>query len=243
MLNNITLSRYQDTNSFLHKLNPLQKLISLILFIILSIITNNLYLHLNYLLIIILLIVISKVSFKEYLYSLRTMLYLILGIFLINILLKVELEDNIISLLKIIETILASTLITLTTKENDTINALIYLLYPLKIFKINIYVLAGIFSMTLKFIPCIIDSINKIILTLKARGVNFKKNRILILKTIIIPTFNLTLKRADDLALSMEVRQYNINKKITKLKKWKLIDIIIVIILIIQIIEVTICDI
>ena len=243
MLNNITLSRYQDTNSFLHKLNPLQKLISLILFIILSIITNNLYLHLNYLLIIILLIVISKVSFKEYLYSLRTMLYLILGIFLINILLKVELEDNIISLLKIIETILASTLITLTTKENDTINALIYLLYPLKIFKINIYVLAGIFSMTLKFIPCIIDSINKIILTLKARGVNFKKNRILILKTIIIPTFNLTLKRADDLALSMEVRQYNINKKITKLKKWKLIDIIIVIILIIQIIEVTICGI
>ncbi len=243
MLNNITLSRYQDTNSFLHKLNPLQKLISLILFIILSMITNNLYLHLNYLLIIILLIVISKISFKEYLYSLRTMLYLILGIFLINILLKVELEDNIISLLKIIETILASTLITLTTKENDTINALIYLLYPLKIFKINIYVLAGIFSMTLKFIPCIIDSINKIILTLKARGVNFKKNRILILKTIIIPTFNLTLKRADDLALSMEVRQYNINKKITKLKKWKLIDIIIVIILIIQIIEVTICDI
>lgn len=243
MLNNINLSRYQNTNSFLHKLNPLEKLISLILFVILSVLTNNLYFHLTYLLIINILIIISKVSFKEYIYSLRAMLYLILGIFIINMLLKVELENNIVSILKIIETVFASTVITLTTKENDMINALMYLLYPLKIFKINISFLALIFNMTLKFIPCIIDSINKIILVLKARGINFKKNRILILKTIIIPTFNLTLKRADDLALSMEVRQYSINKKVGKLKRWRFIDSLIILVLIFLIIEVSICDI
>ena len=243
MLNNINLSRYQNTHSFLHKLNPLQKLISLILFIILSILTNNIYMHLMYLLIIILLINISKVSFKEYLYSLRTILYLILGVFLINMLLGINIIDSCICLLKIIETVFAATLVTLTTKENDMINALIHLFYPLKLFKINIFVLSQIFNMTLKFIPCVIDSINKIILTLKSRGVNFNKNRILILRTIIIPTFNLTLKRADDLALSLEIRQYNINKKPKKLKKWKIIDTIIMVILFTLISEVIICDI
>ena len=97
--------------------------------------------------------------------------------------------------------------------------------------------------MTIKFIPCIIDCINKIILTLRSRGVNLKKNKILILRTIIIPTFNLTLKRADDLALSMEVRQYKMNQKKKKTKKWKFIDYLIIIILIILLTEVVICDI
>ena len=104
MLNNINLSRYQNTDSFLHKLNPLQKLVSLILCIIIALITNNLFMHLLYILISILLIIISKASFKEYLYSLRAMLYLILGIFLINLLVGVSIENNIVNLLKILET-------------------------------------------------------------------------------------------------------------------------------------------
>lgn len=243
MLNNISLSRYQSTNSFLHKLNPLQKLLSLVLLIIIIFITNNFYIHLEYILLLLILIAISKVPFMEYLYSLRTMLYLFIGVFLINVLLGVKVENNIISLLKIIDTVLASSLITLTTKEKDMINAITYLLYPLKLFKINIFLLAQIFNLTLKFIPCIIDCINKIILTLKARGVNFRKNRLLILKTIIIPTFNLTIQKADDLALSMEARLYNINKKKLKINRWHLSDTLILLVFITLFIEVIICDI
>lgn len=243
MLNNISLSRYQNTDSFLHKLNPLQKLISLILCIVIILITSNLFMHSLYVLISILLIIMSKVFFREYVYSLRTMLYLFIGIFLINVLVGVSIENNIINLLKILEVVIFSTLVTLTTQENDVVNAITKILFPLRLFKINTYSIALIFNMTLKFIPCIIDCINKIILTLRSRGVNFRKNRVLILRTIIIPTFNLTLKRADDLALSMEVRQYKINQKPKTIKKWKIIDSIIISILIILLIEVIACDI
>lgn len=243
MLNNIVLSRYQNTNSFLHKLNALEKIITLCLFIAIILLTNDVIMHIEYVIVLVSLIIISKVSFKEYLYSLRTMLYLFIGIFLINLLLNVSMETNITSLLKILETILVSSLVTLTTKENSMINSLVTLFYPLKIFKINTLLIAQIFNLTLKFIPCIIDCINKIIFSLKARGVNFKKNKLLILRKIILPTFNLTLTKADALALSMEARMYNINNKKREITKWHLLDSLIIIYFITLLVEVIICDI
>ena len=244
MLSNISISSYQDTKSFIHKLNSIEKLLSLVLFIILSLQTNSIYYHIVYFILLLIFILISKVPFRSFLLSLRSVFYLLIFLFLINFILNMDLITNIVNILRIIEIVLFSSLITLTTKDSEMLEGIIFLLKPLKLFKVNINILGQLFSLTLKFIPCIIDCINKIILSLKAKGINFRKKKLLILRTIIIPTFYLTIKKADDLALSLEARKYNMNKhKKVSTNKWRIIDSLIISVLVILIIEVIICDI
>lgn len=245
MLNDIVLNRYINNKTFIHDLNTVNKLLTIPLFILITINTKSIYYHFVYLIYLLFLIVLSKVSFKKYIKSLKYVLYLMGGIFLINIIFNTPIIDNIVNILRIIEIVIYSSIITMTTSESEMLDGISIILKPLKIFKININKLSLIFTLTIRFIPIIIDQINKIIKTLLSKGINFKKNIVLILKSIIIPTFSLSIKKADDLSESMEVRMYNINNYEKKIiyNKWNIKDLIIIIIYILILIGVIICDI
>lgn len=245
MLNNISLSGYIDRKTFIHKLNAINKLLSLFIFLVITLITISIYIHISYLLYLFLLIVISKIPLREYLKSIRYILYLLIGLFLINLIFKTPLLDNIINILKVIEIVVYTSIITMTTSETEMIKGISTLLKPLKIFKINTFKLAFIFTFTIRFIPVIIDQVNIILKKLLSKGINIKRNKILVLKSIIIPTFNLSIKKADNLSDSMEVRMYDINNnKINYIhNKWGIKDTIILLFYILILIGVIICDI
>ena len=242
MLNDIMISKYTLTNSLFHKLNTINKIISFTLFTIITVNLNSLYMHILLLFILLLFILISKIPFIEYLKSLKLVFYLLIGIFIINLVLKVELIDNIINILKVIEIVIYTTILTISTSEKEFLYSFIKILKPLEKFKINVKSLSLIFTMTIRFIPTIIDTINHVIKNIKSKGINIKKHKILILKMIILPTFNLTLKRADNISESMEVRLYDINSNCTyNLIKWKKIDTVILLMHIILLLEVILC--
>ena len=71
MLSNIKISRYIKKNSLIDKMNTTSKLISLILFLTISSISYNLYIHTLLLFLTLILIFLSKISLLEYLKSIK----------------------------------------------------------------------------------------------------------------------------------------------------------------------------
>lgn len=248
MLNNITLSRYINNNSIINKINSFGKLLSLILILIISIKSSNLYIHGVLLIYIFIMILLTNIGLKKYLISIRHISYLMIGIFIINVIFKVDIITNIVNVLRVIEIVLYTSIITITTSESELIYSLDLLFTPLKIFKINTNKISFILTLAIRFIPNIIDQINIILKSLLSRGIDFKtnKHKILLIKSIIIPTFNLSIKKADDLADSLELRSYDVFKKRTNLRynKWNNFNtLIIIVLLLILSLEVLLWDI
>lgn len=227
MLNNIQIFRYIETNSLIHKINPLNKLLTLIIFTILILNINNIYFHIIIILYLFMLIKLSKIEINEYLKSIKTILYLLISVFIINIIFKVNIITTLINIFRIVEIVVYSSLIMMTTKTNQLIYGLDKILLPLKIFKINTNKIIFILTMAIKFIPIVIEQINTILKGLISKGI--RKNKILVLSAIIIPTINLLLRKAELLSDELELKLYNYNIEIQKCS-WKKIDTIIILI-------------
>ena len=230
MLNNIQIFRYIDTNSIIQKINPLNKLLTLIIFTIISITSNNIIEHILLIIYLLFLILLSKIKINKYLKSMKCLLYLLIPIFIVNLLCKIDLILNITNIFKIIEIYIYSSLITISTSTNELIYSLDKLLLPLKILKINTKKIILVLTLSIKFIPIVIEEFNKVIKGLISKGI--KKNKILVLKAIIIPTFSLLISKADMLADELELKLYDYNIKIDDYN-WNLKDWIILMIYII----------
>ena len=114
--------------------------------------------------------------------------------------------------LRIISLIFMSSLLTLTTKPTELTLAIESLLKPLKLFKLNISVLAMMISIALRFIPTLINEADKILKAQASRGVDFKegkfREKVMQILSLLIPMFVISYKRAEDLAEAMEARGY-----------------------------------
>lgn len=215
MLNNIELNSYIDNDSVINKINPLFKIISIIFILFLSVLSNNIESHLLIILLIINIIILSKIDILHYLKVINNIKYFLLIIFIFNMFF-INITDNIINILRIIELIIYSKLITFTTKTSDINYAITLLFTPLKIFKINPLFISMSITLTIKFIPIVINQINTIIKSLKVKGIyfsdNIKKN-IIILKQIIKPIFKNSISTSDKIANMIELKHFDFNKK------------------------------
>lgn len=217
MLNNIELNSYVDTNSIINKLNPIVKIISIIFILFLSILSNNIKAHLLIILLIINLILLSKIDYSYFLKTINNIKYFLIIIFIFNLFFT-NIIDNIVNILRIIELIIYSKLITYTTKTTDINYAITYLCTPLKLFKINPLFISMSITLTIRFIPIVINEINTIIKALKVKGIYFSNNikkNIIILKQIIKPIFKNSILKADKIANTIELKHFDFNKKRT----------------------------
>lgn len=230
MLNNIELNSYINNNSIINKINPLIKIISIIFILFLSILSNNITSHLLITLLIINLILISKIDISYYLKTINNMKYFLIVIFVFN-LFFINITDSIINILRIIELIIYSKLITYTTNTSSINYAITKLCTPLKIFKINPLFISMSITLTIRFIPIVINEINTIVKSLKVKGIYFSKDikkNIIILKQIIKPIFKNSILKADKIANAIELKYFDFNKKRSNYfeYKFKLQDII-----------------
>jgi energy-coupling factor transport system permease protein len=96
------------------------------------------------------------------------------------------------------------------------------LMKPLKAVKFPVHDVAIIMSIALRFIPTLMDEINKIIMAQKARGASFDTGSLIkrakALLPILIPLFVSTFRIADELALALDARCYNATPNRTKMK-------------------------
>ena len=72
--------------------------------------------------------------------------------------------------LRLITIVMVATIMTLSTSPIDLTDAFEKLLTPLKWFKLPVHQLSMIMSIALRFIPTLMDELDKIILAQKSRG-------------------------------------------------------------------------
>lgn len=255
MMSDITFGQFIDTGSFLHKLDPRTKLLSLIAFIVFVFVAGN-FLSLGLLSIILLVSIFSsKIPVKMYLKNLKA----ILPILIITALLNVFYTDNGMILLdwwiftvttggvfralfmaaRIILLILSSAVLSYTTSPTSLTGAIESLLKPLKYIGLGnaVHTMAMTMTIALRFIPTLIEETEKIMNAQKARGANLDSGnviqRVKALLPILIPLLISSVRRAYELAEAMECRCYNGGEGRTKyrLMRYSMLDFVAAVVL------------
>lgn len=217
-------------------MNPLAKIICILLFIIITFLTSNTQFYIVITFLLVLMILNTQVPLKTYFKTIYSIKWLLLFILIINLIFKTNLEFTIISIARIIFIVLYTSILTLTTPPTEITYGLEKLFIPLKIIGIPVNRMALSISLALRFIPTIIDQGNKILKSQASRGIDYYnsniKGKLLAVRSLIIPIFILSIKKADDLADSMEVRLYNIDAKRNNFRqnKWGFYDTFLVLI-------------
>ena len=105
-----------------------------------------------------------------------------------------------------------SLLLTLTTMPLAIADALESLLSPLRVFRFPVHEFAMMMSIALRFVPILLDESTKIMKAQSSRGADYDTGgplrRARGLVSILVPLFNSSFRRADDLAIAMDARCY-----------------------------------
>ena len=222
---NFHLTRYYNVKSIIHNLNPLIKIICLLLFTTMVLISKSILVLSILLLFMIILIGMSNVPLNIYIKSYKYVLPFILFIFIINLIFS-SLEITIISILKLILFMSYSTLILYTTKINDINYGLEKFLTPLKLFKVDTHSISLTISLAIHFIPTLFNEGERIYKSAISRGLNFKGNlneKIDKLMSLVIPIFNMSLEKSERIADVLNIRLSNKRTKY-KLYNYSSID-------------------
>ena len=237
----ITIGQFFPGKSLLHKMDPRIKIVLTLIFIFLIFFCKNFWalgLMAGFLFIGML---ISGVPMKMLIKSLRAILIIIcitaiLNLFYItdgNLLFPgtfIKITDKglytaIFMTVRIACLIIGSSLMTFTTTPTMLTDAIERLLSPLKIFKIQVHTLAMMMTLALRFIPTLIEEIDKIMNAQKARGADLESGNLIdrakALVPILVPLFVSSFRRAYELAFAMECRCYTGGNNRTRMKQMK----------------------
>lgn len=234
MLNNITLGKYYNKDSIVHKLNPIFKIISLIIMIV-SIFFIDSYVDVlmlgTYLL---LAIVYSNISIKTYLKNILGIKIFLIFIFVIDIIFYTNINRIIFDLFKLIFIILYSSILTYTTVITELTYGIEKILSPLsKVLPVSD--IAMVITLTLRYIPSLTHEADRIIRAQKMRGINFDtkniKEKILSISGILMPMFVMSIRKSNLMADILDIRLYNYGKSKTNYRSnnWRLLDTLLLI--------------
>ncbi len=108
--------------------------------------------------------------------------------------------------------ITTTSMLTLTTAPVDLTEGIEYLLNPFRRLGVPAHELAMMMTIALRFIPTLLDELERIMKAQMARGADFESGNFLKrarnMIPLLVPLFISAFRRADDLALAMEARCY-----------------------------------
>lgn len=234
MLNNISIGRYINKSSVVHKLNPIFKILSLIIMVI-SIFFIDSYIDIIMLSMYLLLTILySDIDIKIYLKNIYGIKIFLIFIFIIDLIFFTSINRIIFDIFKLIFIVLYSSVLTYTTCITELTYGIEKILKPFnKIIPVSD--IAMIITLSIRYIPTLTSEASRIINAQKLRGINFKskniKERILSISGIFVPMFTLSIKRAELSADIMDLRLYNYEKSRTNYRtnKWNVVDTLLLI--------------
>lgn len=241
MIRDMTIGQYYDAQSVIHGLDPRVKITATLLYVISLFLFKNIWGYLIVTLFLALCISLSKIPLKYIMRGMKgVILILIMTVFFQVFLTKGEnilFEWKFISIsfegvksgiffgMRLIYLILGSSLMTFTTTPNQLTDGLEALLHPLTKLRVPVHEIAMTMSIALRFIPVLLEELDKIIDAQKARGADFENGGLIkrtkALIPVLIPLFVSAFRRADELALAMEARCYTGGEGRTKMKPLK----------------------
>ncbi|SES39676.1 energy-coupling factor transporter transmembrane protein EcfT [Psychrobacillus sp. OK032] len=255
MLEKMIFGRFIPGDSFIHRLDARAKLIFVFLFIAVVFIANNWITYGILVAFIFLIIRMSRIRLYFLINGLKPVVILIIFTFLLHLFFTREgaiifewkfvkiyeegLRQGIFISIRFFVLVILTSILTLTTTPISITDALETLLNPLKKWKLPVHELALMMSISLRFIPTLMDETDKIMKAQMARGSDMTtgsmKERMNAIVPLLIPLFVSAFKRAEDLATAMEVRGYKGGEGRTRYRKleWATKDTVIIVTLLI----------
>lgn len=241
MIKDITIGQYFPGDSFIHKLDARAKLIVVFLALVEIFLCKNFLSLALIVLFAIVSVAISKISFRVVFKGMKMIYFIIVLTSILQIFYndegtvlldrwKIQITTGgiftaIFMAIRIICLILVSSLLTYTTSPTTLTDGISRLLSPLNKIKVPVDTLAMMMTIALRFIPTLIEEIDKIMNAQKARGADLDSGNLVqrakALIPIFIPLFVNSFRRAYELAFAMECRCYNGNNKRTRMKQMK----------------------
>ena len=240
----MTFGRYTFRDTYVHHLDARNKIFLMILFMVgiffqFKMWSTSLLLSGIYFAILLIIMILSRVSFFSLFKSLSGMwmfiiILMIIYIFIPNKNYYLETAFNIGSLevkwdafcqsgyiiLRLILMISLTMILTSTTKPMDMTYAFEWYMAPLKVVRFPSHEIAMTLSIALRFIPTLLDETERIMKAQASRGVDFNHGglfkRFGAVIALIIPLFVSALERSEELANAMIVRGYDPRAKRTR---------------------------
>ena len=241
MIKDITIGQYFPFDSTIHKLDPRTKLLFTVVYIVMVFVSNN-FISLFFCLFIGLAIIfMSKIPVKTVIKGLKPILMIITitsvlqiayvktGIILIDVW-KIQITSGgvltaVFMALRISLLIVMSTMLTYTTSPTSLTNGLDRVFAPFKKIGLDFHTVTMIMTIALRFIPTLIEEVDKIMSAQKSRGANFEQGSLMkrakALIPLFIPLLFNSIRRAYELANAMTCRCYNGGKGKTTMNALK----------------------
>ena len=183
---NITFGRYSPYNTFVHKLDPRNKIVILILlmvsiFLQFQVWSTTLLLTGVMLILLIVIMLISKVSFIQLFKSLRSMWFLVIFLLIAYVFIPSNTYTHVCFyitnnyaiywdafyqsgyiILRLVLMISLTMVLTSTTKPMDLTYAFEWYMTPLKVIHFPVHEIAMTLSIALRFIPTLLDETDRI---------------------------------------------------------------------------------
>ncbi len=227
-IQDITLGQYAPGDSVIHCLDPRTKVLSTLFLMSLLLVTHRLEILLLFFILCIIFFILAGLSPKLAFQNLKPFFWLFLLTFVLNamftkgeILYKIPFLNVYLTVegifrgvfytLRIAILVVLANLLTLTTSPMSLTDGIERFLSPLKRIGIRSHEIAMMLSISLRFIPILLEESDRIRKAQTSRGGTFEGNILKKAKSIIpliVPLFLSTFRRANDLALAMEARCY-----------------------------------
>ena len=248
------LGRYVNHNTFIHRMDPRNKILCLIALMVAVFISYESY-TMTFVVggaiatFIISILLIARVRILDVFKSLRVLWFFVLLLMIINVFTppagakdiafnigKVNVYweaifQSLKIILRLVLMIMLTMVLTATTKPLDLTYALEWYMTPLKLIRFPVHEIAMTISIALRFIPTLLDETDRIMKAQSSRGVDFKhgklSSRLRAIVSLIIPLFVSSFQRSEELADSMEARGYDPKAKRTRYRvlKFTLVDL------------------
>lgn len=239
MADSLIIGQYVPGESWIHRLDPRIKMIIIFLFVVFVFFANSVASYGLLTVFAITTALITKIQIRFISKGLKPVWFLIIFTFILHLFVTREgtvifelfnfriysgavIQGFAISL-RFFLLILVTSLLTLTTTPIEITDAIESLLHPLKKIKFPVHELALMMSISLRFIPTLMQETEKISKAQASRGVDFKtgpiKDRIQAVIPLLVPLFVSAFKRAEELAMAMEARGYQGGEGRTKLRE------------------------
>lgn len=246
-MSNFALGRYVPYHSFLHRMDPRSKIFALILLMVaifmpfvswemVALMAGIAFVFIAGLLF------LSRMSLRQLWGSLRSLWLMVIFLLIIYIFTPQSSPSLGVAftigtyavywdafaqagkiLLRLMMMIELSLILTATTKPLDLTYALEWYLAPLKWLGFPSHVVAMTISLALRFIPTILEDVDRIMKAQSSRGVDFEHGRIgakfRAIISLIVPLFVSSFIRSDELANAMECRGYDPQLKRTRYRQ------------------------
>lgn len=249
MIRDITFGQYYPGKSLLHRMDPRMKLVLTFALIVFMFVCKSFASLAVIVLLTLTAVALSGVPAKMIFKSIKPVLIILVFTAVLNVFYthgtaengdilwlsfwngKFEIWDKgvytaVFTMIRIVALVVVSSLLTYTTTPTMLTDALERLLSPLKIFHIKVHTLAMMMTLALRFIPTLIEEIERIMNAQKARGADLETGGIIqrakALVPIFIPLMVSSFRRAYELALAMTCRCYTGGDGRTRMKQMKL---------------------